>query len=224
MIWPTASAPVRAALLWCGVASSALYVAMNVFIPLQWEAYRLADQTVSELSAIGAPTRGVWWPLGLLYALLVAAFGWGVWDSAGSSRRLRVAGLLLVIYGLFGLAWPPMHQREVLAAGGKTLTDTLHLVWAAVTVLLMVLTMAVSAGAFGAAFRRYTLATIVLLATFGGLTSLDAPKVEANLPTPRIGVWERIDIGLFLAWVVVLALALLRRPRQLPDVPMRPGA
>src|SRR5215471_11886591 len=33
--------------------------------------------------------------------------------------------------------WPPMHQRAVLAAGGGTLTDTMHVVWALVTVLLM---------------------------------------------------------------------------------------
>jgi hypothetical protein len=32
----------------------------------------------------------------------------------------------------------------------------------------------------------------------------------ANLPTPLIGVWERINIGVFLLWVVMLAIALLR--------------
>jgi hypothetical protein len=30
-----------------------------------------------------------------------------------------------------------MHHREVIAAGGGTLTDTLHLVWAGITVFLM---------------------------------------------------------------------------------------
>lgn len=42
------------------------------------------------------------------------------------------------------------------------------------------------------------------------LTVLDAPGIEANLLTPRIGVWERINIGVFLLWVVVLAITLLR--------------
>jgi hypothetical protein len=42
------------------------------------------------------------------------------------------------------------------------------------------------------------------------LTFIEAPGIAANLPTPWIGVWERINLGVFLLWVVVLAVALLR--------------
>lgn len=49
----------------------------------------------------------------------------------------------------------------------------------------------------------------VLIAIYGLLR--DAPGAGANEPTPLLGVWERIDIGVFLAWLVVLALAPLRR-------------
>jgi len=199
----------RTALLLCGVLSSLLYVAMTIVVPMYWESYSSASQTVSELSAIGAPTRSLWVPLGLAYTLLVAAFGWGVRASAGRNRPLHIAGGLLVAYGLVGLAWPPMHLREVLAAGGGTLTDTMHIVFAMVTVLLMVLAMGFGAAAFGKRFRRYSEATIVTLLVCGVLTSMDAPQLQANLPTPWMGVWERIDIAVFLAWVVVLA-ALLR--------------
>jgi len=200
----------RTALLLCGVLSSLLYVAMTIVVPMYWESYSSASQTVSELSAIGAPTRSLWVPLGLAYTLLVAAFGWGVRASAGRNRPLHIAGGLLVAYGLVGLAWPPMHLREVLAAGGGTLTDTMHIVFAMVTVLLMVLAMGFGAAAFGKRFRRYSEATIVTLLVCGVLTSMDAPQLQANLPTPWMGVWERIDIAVFLAWVVVLATALLR--------------
>jgi hypothetical protein len=41
----------RKTLLACGVLSSLLYVAMNVFVPMQWPGYSSAAQTVSELSA-----------------------------------------------------------------------------------------------------------------------------------------------------------------------------
>jgi len=199
-------------LLTCGVLSSLLYVAMNIIVPTYWEGYSSAAQTVSELSAIGAPTRSLWVPLGLVYTLLVAAFGWGVRASAGRNRPLRIAGGLLVAYGLVGLAWPPMHLREVLAGGGGTLTDTMHIVFAMVTVLLMVLAMGFGAAAFGKRFRRYSIATIVTLLLCGALTSLDAPRLQANLPTPWMGVWERINIAVFLLWIVVLATALLRAP------------
>jgi len=200
----------RRVLLWCGLVSSVLYVAMIVFVPMGWPGYSSASRTVSELSAIDAPTRPIWVPLGMVYTLLVALFGYGVWRSAGRRRRLRTAGAVLVAYGLIGLGWPPMHQREVLAAGGKSLTDTLHIAWTMASVALMLIAMFACAGAFGRAFRHYTVATMVLLVGVGLVTGQSAAKVEANQPTPWIGVWERIDIALFLAWIVVLATTLLR--------------
>jgi Protein of unknown function (DUF998) len=150
----------RKVLLACGLAASLLYLAMNVFVPMQWDTYSSFSQTISELSAIGAPTRPLWLPLGILYTLLVAAFGVGVWKSAHRNRSLRVLGGLFVASGLIGLGWLPMHQRAVLAAGGATITDTMHIVWSVVTVALMMFEMGFAAAAFGDRFRRYSIATI----------------------------------------------------------------
>jgi hypothetical protein len=181
-----------------------------VFVPMQWEGYSSASQTISELSAIDAPTRSLWIPLGLAYTLLVTVFGWGVWQSAGPNRSLRIVGGLLIAYGLVGLGWPPMHQRDVLAAGGGTLTDTLHIVWSIVTVLLMMLSIGFGATALGRRFRIYSVATMLILVVFGTLTGMGAPNLEANLPTPWLGVWERISISVDMLWVAVLAIVLLR--------------
>jgi hypothetical protein len=79
-----------------------------------------------------------------------------------------------------------------------------------VTVLLMLLAIGFAATAFGKRFRLYSIGTIVLLLVFGALTGLDASRLEANLPTPWMGVWERINIYAYMLWVVVLATALLR--------------
>ncbi len=216
-------------LLVCGITSSLLYVAMNVFIPMQWAGYSSASQTVSELSAIGAPTRPLWLLPGAVYTALVTAFGWGVWRSAGQAGPLRIAGGLILAYGALGLLWPfaPMHLRETLAAGGGTWSDTMHLVLASVTVLFMLLAIGFGAAAFGKRFRVYSIGSLVILFTFGVLTFWDAPGLAANLPTPWLGVWERINIGVFLLWVVVLAIMLLRtgdrvatsRPRSVFKTP-----
>jgi hypothetical protein len=181
---------------------------MNVFVAMQWEGYSLASGTVSELSAIGAPTRRLWLLLGIPYTLLVAAFGWGVRASAPRNRPLRAAGGLLIAYGVVGLFWPPMHLRGT----EPTLTDTLHIVFTMVTVLLMMLAIGFGAAALGRAFRLYSITTIVILVAFGTLAGLDGPRIAANLPTPWIGVWERINIGAFLLWVIVLAAALWPTP------------
>ena len=219
---PAVASPARL-LLACGILSSLLYVAMNVFVPMQWEGYNSAARVISELSAIDAPTRALWVPLGIAYGVLVTAFGWGVWTSARGNHSLRVVGALMIAHGALGLVpWPPMHLREVLAVGGGTLTDTLHIVWSMAAVLLMLLAIGFGSAAFGKRFRLYSIATLVILVAFGVLTGLDSPRISANLPTPWIGVWERINIGVFLLWVVVLAVALLRRPataRQPSEIP-----
>jgi len=156
----------------------------------------------------------MWIRLGVLYTLLVIGFGWGVMESAGGNRPLRVVGGLMLAYGSLGILWPfaPMHLRETLAAGGATWNDTMHVALASVTVVLMLIAIGVGAAALGPRFRVYSIASLVILLTFGVLTFLDAPRVQANLPTPWVGVWERINVGVFLLWIVVLATALLRIP------------
>ena len=200
----------RKALLICGILSSVLYVAINIFVAARAEGYSSVSQTVSELSAIDAPTRALWMTLIPIYGLLLIAFGYGVWLSGRRTRTLRIAGALVIAHGVLGFFWPPMHLRPVLAAGGGTLSDTLHIAWTFVTVVLMMLSIGFAAVEFGSGFRVYSIATVVLLIAFGAVTGTYAPSIQANLPTPLVGVWERIDISLFLLWVVVLAGALLR--------------
>jgi hypothetical protein len=204
----------RNTLLASGLAASLLYVVMNVFIPLQWESYSSFAQTISELSAIDAPTRPTWVPLAAVYTLLVAAFGAGVYQSAPRNPPMRAAGALFVASGLIGLGWLPMHQRAVLAAGGGTLTDTMHIAWSVVTVLLMMCEMGLAAAALGKRFRVYTVATMVVLFFFGVLTFRGAPDVGANLPTPWLGVWERINVLGFMVWQAVLAIVLMWRENE----------
>jgi len=121
-------------LLVCGVFASLLYVAMNITCAMQYPGYSSASQTVSELSAIDAPTRPLWVILAIVYSVASIGFGLGLWQSGALNRKLQVAGTLVVINSIIGLFWPPMHQREVLAAGGGTLTDTLHILFSVVAV------------------------------------------------------------------------------------------
>jgi hypothetical protein len=202
---------VREALLVCGIAAAVLYAAM--IWGIRYQGYSPVSQTVSELSAWGVSTRTTWLVLGLLYDALVVGFGIGVWTSARGTRSLRIAGGLLIAHGLVCLAWPlaSMHQREVLAAGGATSADDWHLVLAMVTVALMFGVMAFGAVASGSWFRLYSIATIVILVASGALTSADGSRVQEDLPTPWVGLWERINITVFLLWIVVFALLMLRR-------------
>jgi hypothetical protein len=193
---------------------------MNLFVPLLYAGYSSFSQTVSELSAIDAPTRQLWILLSIFFILCEVAFGFGILLSAVTNRPLRMVGYLLTMYGIISIFWPPMHQREVLAAGGKTMTDTMHIIFTAVTAFVMMLAMGFGAAAFGRRFRYYSIATILVLLVFGGLTSLQAPELEANLPTPWMGVWERVNIYATMLWLFVLAILMLRRTKKLrPSAP-----
>jgi hypothetical protein len=196
-------------LLICGILSSLLYVLMNIFVPMRFEGYSIPSQTVSELSAIDAPTRTLWVLLAIVYILLFAGFGWGVRKSANGNRPLRIAAGLIIVYVIINLYWPPMHLR----GNEPGLTDTLHIVWAMITLLLMMLIMGFGAAAFGRSFRLYTVATFIVFITFGILIGTEAPVIPKNLPTPHIGIWERINIGAYMLWVIVFAIALIRRQK-----------
>src|SRR4030095_10515690 len=94
-------------LLVCGILSSLWYIAINIIVPIQDPGYNVASQTVSELSAIGSPTRVLWNLLCPFYSLLIIPFGWGIWLTSGHNRKLRVVGAMILMYGFTGFLWPP---------------------------------------------------------------------------------------------------------------------
>jgi hypothetical protein len=195
----------RKLLFICGILSSLVYVAANVVGALRWKGYDVLSQTISELSALGAPSRSAWVPLGIAYGVLLIAFGAGIDVYACERRGLRIVGTLLIAIGAFGLFWPPMHLRGSTA----TLTDTSHIVWASITSVLILVTIGFGARAFGTRFRIYSVATLVALVVFGGLSFAYAPRLAANQPTPWLGLIERLNLGAYLLWVAVLASRLL---------------
>lgn len=193
----------------CGILAAVLYVAMTLLVGMRSGGYSAVDQTISELSAIGAPTRLLWMALSTVYAALMMAFGWTVWKTA-PNRALRIVGALLFAQTVFGVFWPPMHERAVLAAGGGTMTDTLHIVWTIVTGLFFMIALGFGAAGLGKRFRAYSLVTMAVVFACGAWTGTYAPAMQADLPTPWAGVWERLNTNVFMLWVSVLAVVLLR--------------
>jgi len=205
----------RKSLLICGIVSSLLYVGTDILLAMSWEGYSYTGQAISELSAIGAPTRTLWIAMSFLYNPLVIAFGTGVWRSAGGKRSLRITGILLIVWGVVGLLWLPfpMHLRGAIGS----VTDTMHLVLTGVTVLLITVVIGFGSGARGKWFRLYSILTILAMLVFGALVGMQAPRVGAGLPTPWLGVMERVSVYAPMLWVIVLAVVLLRDQRTAPQ-------
>jgi hypothetical protein len=210
----------RVLLLACGLLYAVLYPIVNdVIAATLYDGYSRMDQAVSELSATGAPTHAFLTAIGPVFSLFFIGFGIGVWQSAYEKRSLRLAGGLMIAHGAMGFLWmiAPMSQREVIAAGGATSADTMHLVLSGATGLFVTAYVATTAVAFGRIFRLYSIATIATALLFGFL-SAQVDKIEAGEPTPYMGLLERIGIGAWLLWVAVVAIGLIRtQTRELRD-------
>jgi hypothetical protein len=209
---------VRKILLGCGIASSVLYVASDILISWWDPNYSYRDQSFSELLAPGSPTRPPLLVLnGIPYGVLVTAFGVGVWASAGRRRAGRIAGALLVGYAVIGAVggvFLSAPTRETLEAGEETWRNTLHLPGTAVSVLCILLAIGFGSTLLGRRFRYYSYASILAILVFGVLTSLQVDQMEANQPTPWMGIVERGNVYAIMLWVAVLAIGLLRAQKS----------
>jgi hypothetical membrane protein len=203
----------RNVLLISGILASLLYVATDILAGMLWEGYRFSSQAISELSAIGAPTRPLVVTLGIIYDVLLIAFGFCVWVIAGRQRRraLRLVGGVLVGIGAIGFVWAPFFPMHLRGAE-MTFTDTMHWAIAGVAVLLILVMIALGAIAYRRRwFRLYSIVTLVTLLVVGMWSIfVGGAQIAAEQSTPFFGLMERITVYGYLAWVAVLAIVLSR--------------
>ena len=204
---------VQAVLLGCGIVSTIMYIAVDLLAASRHPAYSLVDQTISELSAIGAPTAHYWSAMGPAYEVLMLLFGIGVLREAKGNHALRIVGALLVGFSVFGVLWAffPMHQR----GAAMTWTDVGHIVLGAVTMTFFLTLVVVGAFTLGRRFRVYSFATLAVLVPSGIATFAFAPRLIAGESTPFLGIVERFNVYGSMVWVAVLGVSLLRRQRAL---------
>jgi hypothetical protein len=198
------------ALLACGLASSLLYVFTDVIASLRYRGYSYRDQTVSELAAIGAPTRPLVVALFTVYGVLLTAFSAGAWLATREPASRRSAALL----GVSALAatpvqpFFPMHRRGEVPG----FTDAMHVAGTGLLSVLVEVSMGFAAAAQRGAWRAYTAATMAALLFFGAWTGLDSGRLAVNAPTPGMGLKERGNIYAYLAWVAAVSVSLMKRP------------
>jgi hypothetical protein len=201
-------------LLGCGIAAAVWWTTIDVVVSLWSEGYSYTDQTISELSAEGTPTRMLMLMLSSVpYTVLLIAFGVGVWVAAGRTLAGRITGAVLVgeaVFGLLGGVLFPMAPREVIAVGEDTLRNQIHAPYGIGMPILFLLIIGFGSTLLGKRFRWYSYGTILIMLVFGLLVSFQAPGIEANEPTPWIGVEERVTAYVPMLWFVVLAIGLLR--------------
>ncbi len=187
---------------------------MDVVGGLSYPGYSFASQAISELGAVGAPSRNIVTWIAVLYNVLVLGFAIGVVRAAASNRALRHAGTALLIYATLGVitsalfsTFLSMQRRGT----GDVHTDLPHLVLTGVLVLCLLLAIGLGALGLGNRFRAYSVATFITAIAFGAASGGYGARLAAGKPTRGLGILERIDVYSSLLWIAILAVALLRR-------------
>jgi hypothetical protein len=204
----------RLVLLGCGIVAPAWWIIMDVVGSLRYPDYSYVDQTISELGAEGAPTRAFMTVLsGIPYAVLMIAFGIGIWITAGGRRAQRITAAVLigeVVWGFAGGLAFPMATRQVIAAGQATLRNQMHAWYGIGMPIFFLLAIGFGSRLFGKPFRAFSYATILTLVVCGLLVGLQTSAMTANQPTPWLGAYERLNAYASMLWFAVLAIGLLR--------------
>jgi len=196
------------ALLLCGAASSVLYPIIDVIGAASYPGYDYSAQAISEMSAVGAPTTSLLAPLYALWSILFLAFTLGVWIVGRARRPLRWCAALLLAVAIVGSGFSlfPMSQRSAV----PTFSDTMHLVVAGAIMLLLSAAILTGARSFERGFRVYSAASVSVMLLFFFVTMRDVPNVAADLPTPYMGLSERISMAAWLLWIAVFSVKLQR--------------
>ena len=208
---------VEKALLLAPIPAIGVYVVGDIVAGLRYDGYSFRNQAISELSAFGSPVRPLMVTVILIHNVLLLVFGIGLVRVA--RRILRRIGLLQVAeFVLAGIAthtfWA-MSSRDM-ATG---FNDTMHIALSGVFSVIVVAMMVLSAAAYPGWFRLYSLATVAVVIGFGMAASFAIRGIEQN-DTPWAGGFERINAYAYFAWLVALAITVLRR--ELP--PLRVAA
>ena len=197
------------ALVACGIAAPLIYLSADVVASLSYDGYHWADQAVSELFAVEAPTRDFVVAMFTIYNALLFAFSIGIWRSADGRRALQVIALLLAASSVLGLItdfFAPMHARGFdQGASGQW-----HIILTGVQTLFIFAMLAVGTRTLERWFRIVSWAVIAILLVAGPVSGLLTGDMETSEPSPWLGVAERVLIYTYLLWTGLLAASLLR--------------
>jgi predicted membrane channel-forming protein YqfA (hemolysin III family) len=200
------------ALLVAGIIAAGVYVVGDVVSGLVYNSsssYSFRDQWISELTAYGSPVRPLMVTVIVAHDLLLIALGLGIWRAAGRNRSLRWTGLILMGVTVLGIVihpFFPMSSRWMESGFNDTMHGTLTFIWGPIIFGAV----ALSAVAYRGWFRLFSVAALVAMLGFGVASGIAIQGIEQN-DTPWAGAFERVNAYVLMAWLVLLAMTVMRR-------------
>lgn len=194
-----------------GILSSICYIGAVILGGFLFEGYSHIYNTISELTASGAPALPGVQILFAAYNLLLILFGIGLfrYSIAFSGTKMRIVSGMLAAIGLLGIGmyFFPQDPRDIdMTFGGR-----IHIALAGVTSVLTMVAILLA----GMSFKRhprfgrlgiYSYGTFAVLFVTGGLAAVSVARDSAIG-----GLFERLTIGAFIQWVMVVSLCLFQK-------------
>lgn len=187
-----------------GIGSAVAYVTAVVIGGVLWQNYSHVSQAISELSAYFAPNQALMFGLFGLYNVFL--FGFSVaYYKWSQNKQLKVSAALLGLIALLGFAMLIFSQDKIGAP--LSLAGQLHLAAAGLTSLTTLLAVAFSVIGFKKlGYKQATNMSLllgVLILITGPLTA-----IATTVLPEYFGLFERITIGIFLAWVILVSVTI----------------
>lgn len=199
-----------------GISGVALYVGATVLGGLLDPHYSHIRNAISELTGSKAPNKVALAPIYIAYNLALVGFSVAVFRASSRSPLFRVAIALFAVAALSGIGQVTFFRQDSVGAPA-TAQGSFHLVLAG---LSSVLTLA-AAVLYGFAFRRDAtwkkLSTLCFVAA--GAVLVTAPGAAFSIGSAYMGLFERITIGCFLAWVVLVSIYSVAQAGQIEGYP-----
>jgi hypothetical membrane protein len=197
-----------------GLLAPLIYAMAVIIGGFMLPGYSHIYNTISELTASDAPKIPFIQILFTLYNLSLMLFGLGMYRylETPNRNRTRLAAFLLVCIGILGLGmyFYPQDPRNI----AMTLNGKAHIILAGIASLLTMIAIIQAGMGFKNSsrlgrLRLYSYITFGLVFITGGLAGAG---VANN--SPLGGLFERLTIGAFMQWVVVISVSILKMKQK----------
>lgn len=191
-------------LLMCGIAAALLYALADLLGILLKPGYNFISETAGLLTAPGSPSRPYVLAINLAADFVLVAFAIGLWMTGNSNWAQRVMAVFIAVNALTALiALPffPMHPDEA----ATSQANRLNVIFMATSMFCFVLAIIFGIPA-NHNWLRWVSLGIILFFIIATVIGLIIPRLHG----PTTGVQERSMMYLYLAWLVMQSLVLLK--------------
>ncbi|HYF79703.1 MAG TPA: DUF998 domain-containing protein [Symbiobacteriaceae bacterium] len=201
----------------CGILAPLVYVTTVIYGGAITPGYSHIAHAISSLVEAGAPLRWKIDPGFIVYNVLLLAFALGLLREFAAARRpgtLVGAALALTVVPILSLLMYFFPQDPI--GSTPTVAGGVHIALALGTAVLTIVTMLLT-GAGARRYpplqhlRRFAVANAAFVFVTGGMST-----AGMVMQSPIFGIFERMTIGGFELWVLVLALSLSVSPKTRP--------